>query len=430
MPDALEVDLSSANGCDLLRALAQRHGEPLAAAARSLAQLFLLRAPWAPGLRFVGGTVRATLPVGIEPARFEGADVTLSVGGGGATIEDALANCIGEAVERQSQFRRPGDIATVASVCDVSDRLQPGIRHRIARLCKAAGYDHQRTFDWLEARLPLTPKTCLVPADWCLRSQTSGPLGLPGTALSTGVAAGRSFEAAALRAVLELIERDAVALWWIGGRRGHAPSMEAAATGEAHALLGALRHGRQDRVSWILDLTSDLRVPVMAALSADRDGYGLVCGFAARLDASDAVRAAIYEMCQMELGLNIAEARNGMQASRPLPEDDRARLALAREIDTRSCALLHPAGTVAGADCASASMQTGEAFPTLLRHLDGLGVEVALLDLTRPEFGIPVAAAVAPALQLMPSELVTDRLDAAIAASGGSEGFTKGLPLF
>jgi YcaO cyclodehydratase, ATP-ad Mg2+-binding len=44
----------------------------------------------------------------------------------------------------------------------------------------------------------------------------------PPLKLSTGCAAGVTVAAATLRALLELIERDAVALWWRGGRRGRA----------------------------------------------------------------------------------------------------------------------------------------------------------------------------------------------------------------
>ncbi len=431
MPDALDIDFSSANGCDLLRALAQRHGEPLAAAARALTRLFLLRAPWAPGLRFAGGTIGVRCSAGIDGPHSDDDATTLSIGGGGTTVDDALASCIGEAVERASQFRRRGDIAAVAQVRDVSDRLLPSVLERVQGLCSLADHDSDRTFDWIEGRSGLLRDTCLIPADWCLRAPVDGRLALPGAALSTGVAAGRTYEAAALAGLLELIERDAVALWWIGGRRVPAPAMDTPAIGEAHALLRSLRQGRQERVSWVLDLTSDLGVPVMAAVSAHQDGYGFVCGFGARLTASDAVRAAIFEMCQMELGLTIAEARDALRGDTDLSADDRTRLALARSIDTRNCALLHPAGVVASANFGAASEQADDALTALIRHLDGFGIEVALADLTRAEFGIAVVATVAPALQLMPSHVITDRLDATIAANTASPAqYTNGLALF
>jgi ribosomal protein S12 methylthiotransferase accessory factor len=65
----------------------------------------------------------------------------------------------------------------------------------------------------------------------------------------------------------------------------------------------------------------------------------------------------------------------------------------------------------------------------ILGALHRIGIEAALVDLTRAEFGIPVVRAVAPALQLMPSALVTDRLRREIAASGGGARHTGGIPL-
>lgn len=430
MPDVLEVEPSTPDTAGLLRALAHRHGELIASAARSLTRMFLLRGPWAPGLRFAGGLVTAASADASAPESLRSLNHTLSVGGGGASIEDALASCIGEAVERLSQFKRPADIAAVSTISDVHDRLLPGVRQRVAQLCSLAGHDKCAKFDWIEGISGITQAKCLIPADWCLRSGAHHPLAVPGAALSTGVAAGPTFEAAALRAILELIERDAVALWWIGGRRARAPTLDAALVREAHDVLSSLRQGNQDRVSWILDLTSDLHVPVMAALSVCPDGRGLACGFGARLTAKDAARAAIYELCQMELGLNLAEAREATGGAAKLSDDDRAKLSLARDIDTESCALLHPSIAVASGDAMLGATQDEGSFSALLRYLSDLRIEVALVDLTRAEFAIPVVAAVAPGLQLMPAQFLTKRLDEVIAEAGGGRRFTNNLMPF
>ena len=74
----------------------------------------------------------------------------------------------------------------------------------------------------------------------------------PPLRLSSGCAAGPTEDAAALRAMLELIERDAAALWWRGGRRGRAIASDSDTGRAAETLLRQLRPGRQDRHGWLL----------------------------------------------------------------------------------------------------------------------------------------------------------------------------------
>jgi hypothetical protein len=53
-----------------------------------------------------------------------------------------------------------------------------------------------------------------------------------------------------------------------------------------------------------------------------------------------------------------------------------------------------------------------------------------LIDMTRPEgFGIPVVRAVAPALQPMPSDTVTDRLRRVLKECGGGDRHTGRVDL-
>ncbi len=424
MPDHLEIELTSPEAAGLLRALAKRHGEALAAAALKFERLFLLRAPWAPGLRYAGGFVTAG-PSGTFPGR----KARLSVGGGGAFIEDALAGCIGEAIERLSQFPPANADWTAMPIAAASGRTLPGIYDRAAILCDRLRLDSSATVNWTAARVASTGEPCLVPADWCFRATAGRPFHVPGAALSTGVAAGQTAEAATLRAILELIERDAVGLWWLGGRRARTLSLESQGCCEAHDLLAALRLDNRDRASWLLDLTTDVGVPVIAAVSARADGTGCVFGFAARLNVADAVRAALFEMCQMELGLNIAEANEELGGPDALSDVDRGHLARARQIDTTTCALLHPVGAVVAPQSA-ASDGDAASLRTLVCDLAAKGIDIAVVDLTRSEFAIPVIAAIAPELQLMPSELETRRLCKARAAARGGTSFANALSLF
>src|SRR6202023_416559 len=92
--------------------------------------------------------------------------------------------------------------------------------------------------------------------------------------LSTGSAAGRSWDAAALHGLLELIERDAASLWWLGGNRGKSIPPGDEAQIMAETLWGLLRQRASARRSWLLDITTDIGVPCVASVSCMADGFG------------------------------------------------------------------------------------------------------------------------------------------------------------
>lgn len=413
----LDIDLDAAPGAALLAALAERHGEALARAARLPSRLFLLRSADAPGLRFVGGMAD---PVRVLPSTaYRG---PFSLAGSGDRLEDALASCVGEGVERLSQVEQPGDVVRACTWEEVAPETLPAARCLIEGLLQ----DRGSAIAWVRGRA--ADRETLIPADWCLRRTAKGGLAIPGAALSTGCAAGPNHEAAAARALLELVERDAVALWWIGGRRGRPLAAESAAMAEAAELLGRLRQGGGRRASWLLDLTTDLAVPCMAALSVDETGRGLACGFAARLSVEAAARAAVFEMCQMELALPLVLAKRQQRGDAALNEVDRRHLDRAARVDAERCALIHPLGRP-NRHAPPVGDGPPEQLAAILAALARRGVGAALVDLTRPQFGIPVVCAVAPQLQLLPCSLHTGRLRAAIAATGGGEPWTEGVAL-
>jgi ribosomal protein S12 methylthiotransferase accessory factor len=69
------------------------------------------------------------------------------------------------------------------------------------------------------------------------------------------------------------------------------------------------------------------------------------------------------------------------------------------------------------------------ALVALTKTLSAAGIEVYSVDLTRRRFGVPVARLLAPKLQPYPSPVVTGRLAATVAATGGSDPYTREVPL-
>jgi ribosomal protein S12 methylthiotransferase accessory factor len=402
---------------------AARHlaGDWILSAPKRFERIFVLRSRIAPGLAFVGAQA-SVYPFDVvtpSPTR-------LSAGGTGVSLVEALISCMGEGLEFLSQVEREGDATHSGTVDDVRSLLDPDIAAWLAEyqpeLLGASG----RRVDWLMATSADGRRTTLIPADLCLRrSDNRRVLPLRGP-LSTGCAVGPSREEAATRAILELVERDAVALWWLGGCPGRPVLPSGMIATEAAALLGRLRDGQAARVAWLLDITTDLGVPTFAALSADGNGRQLACGFAARTAASEAARAAILEMTQVETAFALIELKLAEGGPAALDQTDQRHLRRGA-LDVGACGLLHPSGPPAG--WPEGEPQGRTALAALLQRLRDRGVGVWLADLTRAEHGVDAIRALAPELQPFPSTYRSQRLLSVVANCGGGNQYAEGVDI-
>src|SRR5262249_39379836 len=115
---------------------------------------------------------------------------------------------------------------------------------------------------------------------------------------SNGAASGSTVEEAILQGFLELAERDACALWWYN--RVRLPAFDLAALDDPWVRRTLGHYRQRGRGACVLDLTTDLGIPVAIALSwRESDGKSIVLGLGAHLDAKIAVSRALAEMNQM-----------------------------------------------------------------------------------------------------------------------------------
>ncbi|MFI6864505.1 TOMM precursor leader peptide-binding protein [Streptomyces sp. NPDC050421] len=212
---------------------------------------------------------------------------------------------------------------------------------------------------------------------------------------SNGAAAGATLEDAVLQGTLELVERDAVAQWWYNRTRQPGIGLRASTdpwTGELLTL-----HGDMGREVWALDLTSDLGIPVVAALSR-RTGAAaedIVLGFGAHPDPAVALRRSLTELNQLlpyvvesrtdgsGYGTTDPSAlrwfRTATLASEPHLRPDRdAPVARRRTAPTRNVA---------------------DDITAVQNLLTEQGLDLLVLDQTRPDIGLPVAKVVVPGLR-------------------------------
>ena len=186
----------------------------------------------------------------------------------------------------------------------------------------------------------------------------------------------------------------------------------------ADALLVQLRRGVSARRSWLLDITTDIGVPCVAAVSCMIDGFGFAFGLAARPTLAAAARAAILEMCQGELAHAVVEAKLRERGEAALNARDRIHRQSATMLNADRCLLLQP-GPERPRHLAIGAADPRAVLRLIVGRLEQFGIEAFGLDLTRPHIGVPVARVIVPGLQPLPSEIITPRLSDMIAQTGG-----------
>jgi ribosomal protein S12 methylthiotransferase accessory factor len=399
-----------------------RHRAALFKAASRFVRVFELAAPDAPGLVCFGAEFDPALA---DP--LQAGSPVVGVSGVGLSLQEAFQGCIGEGIEYLSQLQAGNDELERACLGDPAAKLGPQGRDFLAAF-SAHRLRLDAELSWHRATRLIDGQEVLLPADLCLRRPPAQQQVKPPFPLSSGSAAGRSWDAAALHGLLELIERDAASLWWQGGNRGKSIPPGDEAQIMAESLLAQLRQNTSARRSWLLDITTDIGVPCVVAVSCGADGFGLAFGLAARPTLTAAARSAVLEMCQIELAHAVVEAKCRERGEAALNERDRVHRRRAALIDADRCPLLQP---VPGRAEHLAINATGAKalLQLMVDRLGQFGIETFGLDLTRPCFAIPVARVIAPGLQLEPSEIVTPRLANMIARTGGGATYTGGVAL-
>lgn len=212
-----------------------------------------------------------------------------------------------------------------------------------------------------------------------------------------GVAAGTCREEAILQALLELVERDAIAVWWYN--RIDRPAIDPLSLPSALAAL--LSDYQADGAkAWLLDLTHDLGIPVYVAVGCRPQGGREVysVGFGCHLDPLLAVERALTELHQLGDGNHPGTGEPFLNIAQ-LTTDERRFLAPAKvpAVDVT---------TVSGFDGDDLRMDVQEC----ITRLGEKGLEVIAVEKTRPDLGLHVVQVIVPGLRHMRPRLAPGRL--------------------
>lgn len=343
-------------------------------------------------------------------ARFYGVAGESGAGGKGLTDLQAKASALGEAIERTSGVFQGDEVSVRASYEQLADRaIHPNecmlfsdrqYRDRDHGRTRPGGmnavpyrFDPTVTLDWTSV-WSLTEGRHKYLTSQYLYFAHPGPVEHTFSfADSNGNAAGNTIEEAVLQGLLEVIERDAVSIWWYNQLR--MPSLDLSGFGEPRVQHLMSYYESLGREVFALDLTTDLGIPVVAVVSRVHAGgpEQILVGFGCHLDPGIAVARALTEMNQV---LAILER---LETSRErLPPD-------LVEWLTSACLTDHP--YLAPDAVRTRPPGCREALPPGLmghvdecrRSLEAAGLEVLVLNQTRPDLRIPVAKVIVPGLR-------------------------------
>jgi len=335
--------------------------------------------------------------------------------GKGATAEQGEASGLMEAIERYSgifqgdeiRARRrftdfaPGDAISPNDVLLYSAAQARGVPAPASGAGEApamAPFDRSADIEWSPV--------------WSLRDQrfrylpTSllyffyrGPGPYQVHADSNGCAAGNTLEEAIVQGFLELVERDAYAIWWYN--RSQRAEVDLGQFDDPYIRDLKIQLAQTGRRLWLLDVTSDLGIPTFITIAHwMEDGQEFVdFGSGAHFDARIAALRAMTELNQfLSIGLMGGRSANPLsQEAREQASHDGGPVFRLRD---------HPYLTPTGASIIRpdantdfGQLDTREQVRACVRLAARAGLDFLVVDQTRPDIEAPVVRVIVPGLR-------------------------------
>ena len=208
---------------------------------------------------------------------------------------------------------------------------------------------------------------------------------------SNGCAAGNTLEEAIVQGFLELVERDAYAIWWYN--RLQRPELDLGPFDDSYVRDLQMQLAQTGRRLWVLDVTSDLGIPTFVAIThwMQNGRENIEFGSGAHFDPRIALLRALTELNQfLSLGLmgGGTGEKSSLDGAAPLRLED------------------HPYLTPGGGPMAQPEfgskfghLDTREQVLACVSLAKQAGLDFLVLDQTRPDIEAPVVRVIAPGLR-------------------------------
>jgi ribosomal protein S12 methylthiotransferase accessory factor len=340
-----------------------------------------------------------------------------TTGGKGMSELQAKVSAMGEAIERYSgvyrgdeperraSYRELGDEAVHLHAClnfspeQYAGRAAWNAREDVGRFHSVPHpFDEAESIAWSPVWSLSSGVTKYVPAAYCYFGHPDTTRFYHCAADGNGNSAGNSLEEAVLQGLLELIERDSTAIWWYNRIPRPAVDLDSFQVPYLDAI--QRHYASLGRALWVLDITADLGIPTFAAVSrrCDHPVEDLLIGLGAHLDPQVALLRAITELNQFLPA--VSRRKPDASTLYNFPEGE------AVTWWTQARIAEHPYLAPSAAPVRRAADYRSLATDDLLDDINSCvavaaakGLEVLVLEQTRPDIGMPVAKVIVPGLR-------------------------------
>ena len=208
---------------------------------------------------------------------------------------------------------------------------------------------------------------------------------------SNGCAAGNTIEEAIVQGFLELVERDAYAIWWYN--RVQRAEVDLRQFDDSYVRDLQAQLAQTGRRLWVLDVTSDLGVPTFVAVThwMNNGQENIEFGSGAHFDPRIAVLRALTELNQF-LSIGLMGGGKG----------DKSSLDGTTPFRLQDHPYLAPSGNPtlqAGSGALFSDLDTRAQVSACVDIAKRAGLDFLVLDQTRPDIEVPVVRVIVPGLR-------------------------------
>jgi oxazoline/thiazoline synthase len=324
--------------------------------------------------------------------------------GKGSTAEQGEASALMEAIERYSGIFQGDEIRLTKRFTDFpsGDAILPNdvllfseAQYQVSENEPADSHQVPASFD-PSAKVEWTPV-------WSLRDQRFKYLptsllyffyGGPGAfaADSNGCAAGNTVEEAIVQGFLELVERDAYAIWWYN--RSQRAEVDLSQFNDSYVRDLQTQLADEGRRLWVLDITNDLGVPTYVAILhwMQNGKENIEFGSGAHFESRIALLRALTELNQF-LSIGLMGGGSGEKSS----------LDGTNPLYLREHPFLIPSGNPADQPVAGTTVgflhNTRGQVDACVDIARRAGLDFLVLDQTRPDVEVSVVRVIVPGLR-------------------------------
>jgi oxazoline/thiazoline synthase len=333
--------------------------------------------------------------------------------GKGSTAEQGEASALMEAIERYSGIfqgdeirvtRRftdfpsgdailPNDVLLFSDAQDRQDQTQ--MIDADPSMPMPTPFDRSADIEWSPVWSLRDERFKYLPTSLLYFFYRGPPAAYQVHADSNGCAAGNTLAEAIVQGFLELVERDAYAIWWYN--RLQRAEVDLGQFDEAYIRELKIQLAETGRRLWMLDVTSDLGIPSFVTIAhwMENSQEFVEFGSGSHFDARIAALRAMTELNQF-LSIGLMGGRDPNPSSQESNQDNVPPFRL------QDHSYLTPSGAAAvRPDFGSkfGNLDAREQVTACVNLAKRAGLDFLVLDQTRPDIEVPVARVIVPGLR-------------------------------